>query len=257
MKNIVCYLLIIFSIISCQEDDTVNPSNNRTLCSIQQSSSFYENQPFAKFSYNYIYESGKLVKILESDLFGYTDSIVYIYNSANQLTYTLESYYSMNKLDTTEKFIYNQSNQLTKALFLDDGVATGILTFSYSNGILSQMLAEYTHSNSEKYRFKMRGGNITEYELIEYDEKPVDQQEKLLISYDSGFNPFQYIPNGEFNPIAFFSLRNTTKVEYNNDSTVEEISKSEYKYNPFNYPTEMIVYSFGDTVKSELIYECN
>ena len=208
--------LIVLSIFACKDDNGGNPSGGvrATDCRIAKEVSVEDNDTLYQTEIEYVYSGELLIKEIENYRWG-SDSIVYLYNSNDQLKYVLEPRYSTRMLDTSQILEYNTAGKLSKITEIEEDTINAEFYFTHSINGPSGFFADYAHSPSERYILTTNtNGNIVGFDLVELDGQAPPHRGHAILLYDSKKNPFKGISSQELSIWEMFSNNNLTSLEY-------------------------------------------
>ncbi|NJM80734.1 MAG: hypothetical protein HC854_16010 [Flavobacterium sp.] len=263
MKNlnqIFLFLTVVFSVISCNNDDTTIEeqivSSNKTIKKYSEKI-YYNNQIDYQFSADFNYSQGKLISISDSQ-----NVLEFNYNS-NKITQIKK--YTNNQLVDTNNLSYD--GDLLRSITNESNDEK--TTFSYVNGVLSSQINQYldnqtwiTHLES-KYTFQMN--NIQQLITKNFS---FSSSNKSTFEYDEKNNPMRnmniylkYIL--QYETCDFISKGNLLKqYSYSDIDSSDRILSHEYviTYDSDNYPTlvkKYGVFNGQQNLISEAVIEYN
>lgn len=258
MKNLLIVLIGI-ALFSCKDDDEGNIASGSTTsnCRIVKEEIIYNNDTLYKSTIDYIYSGELLVKKIEGDRFGTNDSIMYVYNSDNRISHTLEFDYFTMVIDTSAIFEYNQSGNLSKATQIRENRITAELLFQYSSNQLNEIVINYPNSGGDRAKIiSDASGNILEYELTELDGQLVSNTRGIL-DYDTHKNPYLGFYSEEVNLFEMFASNNITSLKFYDNGILDFNYNTNYMYNIQGFPlTSTTTDSYGDVTTHTYSYEC-
>lgn len=254
-------LFISLVLLSCQDDDDSKRTpggSTSSECKIIQEQVYYGNDSIYKTTTDYVYSGNLLTKKVESSRFGSTDSVIYSYNSSNQLTHILRFDNFTRRLDTSQLLQYDALGNVVRIAEKIFGSGNGNeFVFRYTGKNLNQITFNYNTTDREVVQiFSDVNQNIVEYRFIESSGQPTPD-ERAVITYDNMKNPFQGLYFEDVPILEMFGENNYTDLQYYEGNALRVSESVNFEYNNLGYPVKSVsITTNGDTVNRIFKYDC-